>query len=56
MDTNECSTSDHSCSGIQNCVNLHGSYRCDCKSGKYLTVDFCEVSNSQLHIRLRKNW
>lgn len=37
VDVNECQARNHSC--IQVCINLAGSYACDCDEGYILNVD-----------------
>ncbi|XP_030843761.1 protein kinase C-binding protein NELL2 [Strongylocentrotus purpuratus] len=58
MDKDECTNGESQCTGQSHCVNLPGSYHCDCDSGYYsqtahvdygascTDIDECETSNT----------
>jgi len=41
-DVNECTLVSTACSAVEDCVNLVGSFRCDCKTGYSKSNGVCE--------------
>ena len=42
LDIDECSTGDHNCTQNQQCVNMPGTFICECVSGYELVNGICE--------------
>ena len=53
LDIDECSTGDHNCT--QNhlqCVNMPGTFICECVSGYELVNENCQGNENQIHLSI----
>ena len=50
LDTDECTTGTHNCTQNQQCINMPGSFVCECVSGYRMLNETCEGMKTSEYI------